>query len=102
VDTRRRHLRVVATSIRDGDQIRYVLTSFADITAERRMAEELRQLSVIDEFTEINNRPGFLLAARTELARVQRARRPGVLLFIDLHGLMTINDTYGDGVVAMP
>jgi diguanylate cyclase (GGDEF)-like protein len=97
VDTRRRHLRVVATPIRERDQIRYVLTAFADITAERRMAEELRQLSVIDELTGVNNRRGFLLAARTELARAQRARRPAVLLFIDLDGLKRINDTHGHG-----
>ncbi|WP_186315840.1 sensor domain-containing diguanylate cyclase [Catellatospora sichuanensis] len=97
-DAQRRQLRVVATPIRDGEQVRYVLTAFADITEERRMAEELRQLSVIDELTGVNNRRGFLLAARNELALAERACRPGVLLFIDLDGLKKINDTYGHGV----
>jgi diguanylate cyclase (GGDEF)-like protein len=98
VDTQRRHLRVVATSIRDWDQIRYVLTAFADITTERRMTEEMRRSVVIDELTGVNNRRGFLLAARTELARAQQEHRPRLLLFIDLDGLKTINDTYGHGV----
>ncbi|GAB4057420.1 hypothetical protein GCM10028775_60620 [Catellatospora paridis] len=96
-DAQRRQLQVVATPIRDGDQVRYVLTAFADITSEREMAEELRQLSVIDELTGVNNRRGFLLAARNELALAERASRPGVLLFIDLDGLKKINDSYGHG-----
>ncbi|MEU8001715.1 sensor domain-containing diguanylate cyclase [Catellatospora sp. NPDC049111] len=97
-DAQRRQLRVVATPIRDGERVSYVLTAFADITAERRMAEELRQLAVIDELTGVNNRRGFLLAARQELALAEQARRPGVLLFVDLDGLKIINDTYGHGV----
>lgn len=97
-DAQRRHLRVVATPIRDGEEIQYVLTAFADITDEREMAEELRRLSVIDELTGVNNRRGFLLAARTEIERARQAHRPGVLLFIDLDGLKRINDTHGHGV----
>ncbi|MEU7820577.1 sensor domain-containing diguanylate cyclase [Catellatospora sp. NPDC049133] len=97
-DAQRRQLRVVATPIRDGRQVSYVLTAFADITDERRMAEELRQLAVIDELTGVNNRRGFLLAARQELALAEQAGRPGVLLFVDLDGLKVINDTYGHGV----
>ncbi len=97
-DAQRRHLRVVATPIRDGDQVQYVLTAFADITDEREMAEELRQLSVIDELTGVNNRRGFLLAARTQIASAREAHRPGVLLFIDLDGLKRINDTHGHSV----
>ncbi|GAA1621564.1 GGDEF domain-containing protein [Catellatospora bangladeshensis] len=97
-DAQRRHLRVVATPIRDGEQVQYVLTAFADITDEREMAEELRQLSVIDELTGVNNRRGFLLAARTEIASARQAHRAGVLLFIDLDGLKRINDTHGHRV----
>ncbi|GAA2364882.1 hypothetical protein Cme02nite_32310 [Catellatospora methionotrophica] len=91
----RRHLRVVAAPIREGERIRYVLTAFTDITAEHRMADELRQLAVVDELTGVNNRRGFLLAARTELALARQARRAGVLLFIDVDGLKAINDRHG-------
>ncbi|MDI1465170.1 diguanylate cyclase [Catellatospora sp. KI3] len=95
VDGRRRRLKVVATPIRDGDTISYIVVAISDITTERRMAEELRRLSSVDELTGVDNRRGFLLAARTELTRAQSARRPAVLLFIDLDGLKAINDTYG-------
>jgi diguanylate cyclase (GGDEF)-like protein len=96
--TERRRLRMVGTPLRDEDRIRYVLTSFSDISAEYQMAEELRQLSVIDELTGINNRRGFLLAARTRLEVLQREGRGAVLLFADLDGLKAINDTHGHGV----
>jgi GGDEF domain-containing protein len=59
----------------EADRVRYVLTAFADITAERQMAEELRKLADIDPLTGVNNRRGFLLAARTQLARVQQERQ---------------------------
>jgi diguanylate cyclase (GGDEF)-like protein len=96
--TERRRLRMVGTPLRDHDRIRYVLTSISDITAEYQMAEELRRLSVIDELTGINNRRGFLLAARTRLADLQREGRGAVLFFADFDGLKTINDTHGHGV----
>jgi diguanylate cyclase (GGDEF)-like protein len=96
--TERRRLRMVGTPLRDRDRIRYVLTSISDITAEYQMAEELRRLSVIDELTGINNRRGFLLAARTTLTALQLEDRGAVLLFADLDGLKAINDSHGHGV----
>jgi diguanylate cyclase (GGDEF)-like protein len=96
--TQRRRLRMVGTPLRDHDRIRYVLTSISDISSDYKMAEELRRLSVIDELTGINNRRGFLLAARTRLADLQRDGCGAVLLFADLDGLKTINDKHGHGV----
>lgn len=94
----RRRLNVVSTPIREQDRMRYALTAFADITAERQMADELRKLADIDPLTGVNNRRGFLLAARTQLARVQQERRGAALLFVDLDGLRSINDTHGHGI----
>jgi diguanylate cyclase (GGDEF)-like protein len=96
--TRRRRMRLVGTPIRDGDRLRYALSAFIDITAEREMAEELRQLSVRDELTGVNNRRGFLLEARARLALIQREYRTATLFYVDLDGLKAINDTYGHGV----
>ena len=94
----RRRLSVVGTPIREADRVRYALTAFADITAERQMAEELRRLADIDPLTGVNNRRGFLLAARTQLARVQQERRGAALFFVDVDGLKSINDTHGHGI----
>jgi diguanylate cyclase (GGDEF)-like protein len=97
VNQLRRRMSVVGTPIREGDRVRYALTAFADITAERQMAQELRKLADIDPLTGVNNRRGFLLEARTQLARIQQERRGATLFFVDLDGLKSINDTHGHG-----
>ncbi len=98
VDQERRRLSIVGTPIREADRVRYALTAFADITAERQMAEELRKLAHIDPLTGVNNRRGFLLAARTQIGRVLQERRGAALHFVDLDGLKSINDTHGHGI----
>ncbi len=95
VDQQRRRLSVVGTPIHETERVRYALTAFADITAERQMAEELRRLADIDPLTGVNNRRAFLVAARTQLARVKQESRGAALLFVDLDGLKSINDTHG-------
>ncbi len=60
-----------------------------------RMQETLRNLSVIDDLTGLYNRRGFLTLAEQHLKLAQRAQRSLMLLFADLDGLKTINDTFG-------
>ena len=70
-----------------------------DRTAElRRANEEIRQLSVTDDLTGINNRRGFHLLAGPALHAARRDGRSCVLGVIDVDGLKQINDTYGHSV----
>jgi diguanylate cyclase (GGDEF)-like protein len=63
---------------------------------ERSKAEGvLRELSLIDELTELLNRRGFIERARQQLVAAQRDERPSLVCFIDLDGLKRINDTLG-------
>jgi diguanylate cyclase (GGDEF)-like protein len=67
-----------------------------DRTAELEKAnEEIRQLSVTDELTDINNRRGFYLLAEPALAAARRDRRSCLLGFVDVDGLKQINDGHG-------
>jgi diguanylate cyclase (GGDEF)-like protein/PAS domain S-box-containing protein len=91
----RRRLLVVGTPILEGDQLRYAMTAFRDITTEFRMAEELHRLSIIDELTGINNRRGFLLQARDQLVAAGGRKHRAALLYLDLDGLKAINDNIG-------
>jgi diguanylate cyclase (GGDEF)-like protein len=52
-------------------------------------------LSYIDELTGLHNRRGFLLFARAQLDAGALARRPMLLIFVDLDGLKHINDQLG-------
>lgn len=63
---------------------------------ERKLAEaEVRKLSLTDDLTNLYNRRGFFLLAEQQLKLAQRSQTNIDLLFIDLDGLKTINDTFG-------
>ena len=52
-------------------------------------------LSYVDELTGLYNRRGFLRYARTQLDAAALARRPMLLIFVDLDELKEINDRLG-------
>ncbi len=53
------------------------------------------QLAVTDELTRITNRRGFLRLAEYGLALCRRQGLPATLIFFDLDGLKTVNDSLG-------
>ncbi len=56
---------------------------------------QLKELSITDELTGLYNRRGFLSLAGNNLALARRIGKQGIIVFADLNGLKTINDTYG-------
>jgi diguanylate cyclase (GGDEF)-like protein/PAS domain S-box-containing protein len=66
-----------------------------DLTERNKAQEELRCLSLIDELTGLLNRRGFLSVARHTLTLAPRLEGPLLLIFADLDGMKTINDTLG-------
>jgi two-component system cell cycle response regulator len=59
------------------------------------MRLELQMQSNHDDLTGLYNRRGFMLLADQQLKLARRNRSACLLLFLDLDGLKTINDTYG-------
>jgi diguanylate cyclase (GGDEF)-like protein len=57
--------------------------------------ERLRNLSLTDELTGLNNRRGFMILANSLLKFSRRANHPLCLLYIDMDCLKSVNDTYG-------
>lgn len=66
-----------------------------DVTERKRLIEELRALSLVDELTGIYNRRGFFCMARQHLKIARRMNMGLFCIFIDVDGLKKINDTYG-------
>ncbi len=67
----------------------------ADITERVALQQELAELVLVDELTGLHNRRGFVTLADHQLKVAGRAGRPVPLLFVDMDGMKTINDTYG-------
>jgi two-component system, cell cycle response regulator len=59
------------------------------------LLERLRRMSITDELTGLPNRRGFFVLAEQQLRTAQRSKENLVLLFADLDGFKTINDTLG-------
>lgn len=62
------------------------------------MEAELRDISLIDDLTGINNRRGFYMLGEHMLYEAQRDNRNVSVLFFDLDGLKEINDTLGHDI----
>ncbi|MBF0133230.1 MAG: diguanylate cyclase [Magnetococcales bacterium] len=85
-------MRAVETQWRGGNAL---LVALRDVTENVRLRDQLRQLSMEDELTGLNNRRGFFLLAGQELRILERSNAKLVLFFIDLDGMKPINDLLG-------
>jgi diguanylate cyclase (GGDEF)-like protein/PAS domain S-box-containing protein len=85
----------VQFSQEDLNLLEFVSTQVAQSMERKRMAEEIRNLSLTDELTGLYNRRGFSLLAEQELKLARRMKREVLLIFCDLDGLKMINDTLG-------
>ena len=66
-----------------------------DVTERARLHPHEANLTYLDELTGLYNRRGFLRYARAQLDAAALARRPMLLIFVDLDGLKYINDQLG-------
>ena len=61
----------------------------------RDSENKYRELSIIDDLTQLHNSRHFYFQLKIELARSNRYGLPLTLLFLDLDNFKTFNDTYG-------
>lgn len=66
-----------------------------DVTDRRAAEEELRALSLRDELTGLHNRRSFMNLADLQLRVVRREGRNAALVYLDIDGMKSLNDTYG-------
>lgn len=76
----------------------HVGSQLGRVVERERHAEAVRNLSLTDELTELNNRRGFLALAEAQLRLAGRGGKHALLLFIDMDGLKQINDQLGHEV----
>lgn len=88
------HCEVSSSFIRVGKQV-LTVSSFKDVTEQRRLADRIRHLAYHDELTDLPNR--LLLSDRLEqlLALSERQPMQLALLFFDLDHFKNINDSLG-------
>jgi diguanylate cyclase (GGDEF)-like protein/PAS domain S-box-containing protein len=79
-----------------------ILSSIGDITARKRIEEALkesenryRELSIIDDLTQLYNSRHFYHQLKMEIDRADRYGQPLTLLLLDLDNFKAFNDAYG-------
>ncbi len=71
------------------------LESVRKIICLDQVSRRLTKLYTIDPLANINNRNGFRISTQQLYSYCINARKPVMLMFLDMDGLKTINDTYG-------
>jgi len=97
-----RTLEAVGSNLAHNNVIEAVIVNYRDIT-ERRRAEEVlkesekkyRELSIIDNLTQLYNSRHFYAQLEIEIERSNRYGQPLTLLLLDLDKFKKFNDKYG-------
>jgi len=89
-------VRISASLVRRADgQPDYFVTQVEDISNQKRMEQQLRDLADNDGLTGLRNRRFFEESLMVQIGRCQRYGENATLLVIDLDGFKQVNDAFG-------
>src|SRR2546428_6941814 len=79
----------------DGGDVSDIVSSAADVTAQREAERSLREQALRDALTQLPNRALFLDRLEVAVATAVRERTPLALLLMDLDHFKEVNDSFG-------
>jgi diguanylate cyclase (GGDEF)-like protein/PAS domain S-box-containing protein len=82
----------------DHEEIKGKLIILRDVTEQKMVENELRQLSVTDPLTGINNRRQFFEILQNEIKISRRYGNPPSLIILDVDNFKEVNDSFGHQV----
>jgi len=87
---------VTAADLRGDQHVGGVVLNIRDVTARKRQEQDLLRRALYDPLTGLANRALFREHVEKALARLRRtSARPHAVLFVDLDGFKTVNDSLG-------
>jgi len=73
----------------------FIMSLYFIVRYSRKLYADVKDLSLQDELTGLNNRRGFLTLAQYEIRRMERTGDRFSLLYLDIDNFKEINDTRG-------
>jgi diguanylate cyclase (GGDEF)-like protein/PAS domain S-box-containing protein len=90
-----RHAEVLATSLLDDAHVGGIVLNARDVTERKELEQQLAYQAFHDPLTNLANRALFADRLEHALQQAARRRRPLAVLYFDLDGFKSINDTLG-------
>lgn len=72
-----------------------VLTGVLDVTGQKDLEKELRELAATDPLTGVANRRAFMESAAMEIKRTDRSGQPVSICYLDIDHFKDVNDQHG-------
>lgn len=85
----------ITAVVGDNAQVTHYVQNFTDISALKAAEDHIHRLAFFDALTELPNRRLLLDRLRKSLERSHRRGSFGAIVFLDLDGFKTLNDTRG-------
>jgi len=93
--TGRRYLEAAATNLLSHPAVRGMVVNMRDVTERRQAEMEVRRLALYDSLTGLAKRDLYAEQTRKAIAQAKRYGEQLGVLFLDLDGFKSINDTLG-------
>jgi diguanylate cyclase (GGDEF)-like protein/PAS domain S-box-containing protein len=88
-------LEMVGTNLLDDPAVQAIVVNYRDISARRRVEEEMKHQALHDTLTGLPNRNLYQDRVGNALAHARRSGRPLAVMFVDLDLFKLINDNLG-------
>jgi diguanylate cyclase (GGDEF)-like protein/PAS domain S-box-containing protein len=86
---------VIVTALTKRNKTVGRLVLIHDITDRKLLEQKLLDLSLVDDLTGLSNRRGFYVLASQLIQMARWMRLSATIIFADMDGLKTVNDTFG-------